>query len=57
MMGMTDLSYWLSWFAWYMLQTTTITLIGWAMLCINVINGGKAYIFIYIWLFGLAVFG
>ena len=58
MMGMSDLSYWLSWFAFYTLQTTIIAFIGWICLCINVINdGGAGYIFVYMWLFGISVFG
>ena len=55
---MSDLSYWLSWFAFYTLQTTIIAFIGWICLCINVINdGGAGYIFVYMWLFGISVFG
>jgi ATP-binding cassette, subfamily A (ABC1), member 3 len=57
MMGMSDFSYWLSWFSFYMLQASIITVLGWAALNINVINGGTFYIFFYIWLFGFAVFG
>ena len=58
MMGMTDLPYWLSWFAFYSLQSTVVCLIGWGCLCINVLdNGGSGYIFLYMWLFGEAVFG
>lgn len=58
MMGMSDLSYWLSWFAFYTLQTTIIAFIGWICLCINVIkDGGAGYIFVYMWLFGISVFG
>ena len=37
MMGMTDTSYWLSWFAYYTLINTIISLVGWLCLCINVI--------------------
>jgi hypothetical protein len=58
MMGMTDSSYWISWFAFYSLQSTIVTLVGWACLCINVMpNGGKGYIFLYMWLFGVSCFG
>lgn len=58
MMGLTDLPYWLSWFAFYSLQSTIITLIGWLCLCINVMpNGGHFYIFLYMWLFGESIFG
>jgi len=37
MMGMTDTSYWLSWFAYYTLINTIIGFVGWLCLCINVI--------------------
>lgn len=58
MMGMTDSSYWISWFAFYTLQSTIVTLVGWGCLCINVIpNGGKGYILLYMWLFGVSIFG
>jgi len=58
MMGMGDLSYWLSWFAYYSIQSTVITLIGWAVLCINVCKYGSAgYIFLYMWLFGESIMG
>lgn len=58
MMGLTDMPYWLSWFAFYTLQSTIITLIGWLCLCINIMpNGGHGYIFLYMWLFGEAIFG
>ena len=57
MMGMSDFSYWLSWFSFYMLQMSIICILGWAMLNINVINGGTLYIFLYMWLFGFAIFG
>lgn len=57
MMGMTDLSYWLSWFSFYMIQNSIISILAWGALSINVINGGAVYIFLYIWLFGFSIFG
>jgi hypothetical protein len=58
MMGMTDTSYWLSWFAYYTLINTIISLVGWLCLCINVIQYSiPAYVFLYMWLFGESVFG
>ena len=58
MMGMTDLPYWMSWFAFYTIQNTLISFIACGVLCINVIKyGNKGYIFLYFWLFGQAVFG
>jgi ATP-binding cassette subfamily A (ABC1) protein 3 len=58
MMGMSDFSYWLSWFVFYSIQVSIVALISWGCLMINVINDGSAgYIFLYIWLFGLSCFG
>lgn len=58
MMGLNDFPYWLSWFAFYSIQSSIIALVGWLCLCINVIpDGGKGYIFLYLWLFGESVFG
>lgn len=58
MMGMTDTSYWLSWFAYYTLINTVISFVGWLCLLINVIQySTPAYIFLYMWLFGEAIFG
>lgn len=57
MMGMTDLSYWLSWWSFYSLQSTVVSFIGWICLCINVMSGGSGYILLYMWLFGMSIFG
>lgn len=53
MMGLTDFPYWLSWFAYFTMINTSISLIGWLCLCINVIEySSKLYILMYMWLFG-----
>jgi hypothetical protein len=58
MMGMSDVSYWLSWFAHYTLVNTVIATIAWLILLINVIQFSRPfYIWIYFWLYGEAVFG
>jgi ATP-binding cassette subfamily A (ABC1) protein 5 len=58
MMGMSDTPYWLSWFVFYTIQNTIISLIAWGVLCINVIEySSKGYVFAYFWLFGESVFG
>jgi len=58
MMGMSDFSYWLSWFVYYTMLNTVIATVSWAILLINVIKFSNiAYIWIYFWLFGEAVFG
>jgi len=58
MMGLTDLPYWLSWLVYYSIINTVISLIAWAVLCINVITASSPlYLFFFIWLYGQAVFG
>lgn len=58
MMGMSDASYWISWFIFYSIQVTIVAIISWGCLMINVIADGSAgYIFLYLWLFGEVCFG
>ena len=57
-MGMNDTAYWLSWFCFFAIQTTVITLIGFAMLKSKVFpysDGGL--IFLYFWMYGMSQFG
>lgn len=57
-MGMTDTPYWMSWFVYYTLINTIMSLIAWLVLCINVIGpSDKFFVFLFIWLYGQAVFG
>ena len=58
MMGMSDLPYWLSWFTFYAIQSTIISVLAWAFLMINVVSDGAGGdVFLYIWLFGLSIMG
>lgn len=58
MMGMTDASYWLSWFVYFSLINTAITLLIWGTLMINVINySNPLYPLMFFWLYGEAIFG
>ena len=58
MMGMTDFPYWLSWFVYYTVLNTVLSLIAWGVLCINVIGSSNPlYVFAYLWLYGQSVFG
>jgi len=53
MMGMTDSPYWLSWFAYYTILNTLLSLIAWAVLCINVIGfSNPIFVLLWIWLYG-----
>ena len=58
MMGMTDWPYWLSWFAYFTCINTVLTTMAWLIMCINVIgHTNKLLFWLYMWLYGQAVFG
>ena len=52
-MGMTTGSYWLSWFVYYTLINTVMTLLALVVISINVITYSKAvYVWLFFWLYG-----
>ena len=58
MMGMSDFSYWSSWFFYYTTVNTILSTASWGVLMINCIpikSGG--YIWLFIWLYGQSLFG
>lgn len=58
MMGLTDSSYWLSWFAYYTIIVTVISVLVLAILCINVLKySNRGLIFLYFWTYGISLFG
>ena len=58
MMGMTDFSYWLSWFAYYFIIMTIANTLALFVMMINVIEYSKAgYVWLMLWMCGIAVFG
>jgi len=58
MMGITDLPYWLSWFVYYTIINTLISTFAFAILSINVFtNSSYGYVWLYLWLYGMAIFG
>ena len=58
MMGMSDLSYWLSWFVYYLIIMTIANTLALFVMMVNIIEYSKAgYIWIMLWLYGIAVFG
>lgn len=58
MMGMTDFPYWMSWFVYYTVVNTILSLIAWLVLCINVFGPtNPLWMLLFIWLYGEAVFG
>jgi hypothetical protein len=56
MMGMTDTSYWFSWFTYYVIVVTIISAIC-TQIVGNLIKTQKSVFFITIWLFGVSLFG
>lgn len=57
MMGMRDLSYWLSWYCYYTCVTTAIVLLAWLVLIINVIDNSNSFlVFLYFLFYAQAVF-
>ena len=58
MMGMTDAPYWLSWLLHFTFINTMISFGMWGILMYNVNNYSTPfYLFIFIWLYGQAIFG
>jgi hypothetical protein len=52
-MGMNDLSYWLSWFVFYTFNSTMVAFCAWGVLCINVVGEGQyGYTFLWFWVYG-----
>jgi ATP-binding cassette subfamily A (ABC1) protein 3 len=56
MMGLTDTSYWLSWFTYYFCVVTIISIVG-TLMVKDLIKTDKLIFFITIWLFGISLFG
>lgn len=58
MMGMSDLPYWLSWFVYYVCIATALSTLAWAILITNVVQHSNLFlVWLFIWLYGVAVFG
>ena len=58
MMGLTDFPYWLSWFVYYFLLMTIISLVSLLLVARNVFEfSDKGFIFLFFWLYGASMFG
>jgi len=58
MMGLSDSSYWLSWFSYYFIIVTVISLLCLIVTSGNVwVHSSKGIIFLFLWLYGLSLFG
>jgi hypothetical protein len=58
MMGLKDFSYWLSWFCYYLIIVTLISIMCIIILSGNVIKySSKGIIFLFFWIYGVSLFG
>lgn len=58
MMGLSDFSYWLSWFSYYFVIVTIISVLCLAVTSGNVwVYSNKGIIFIFLWVYGISLFG
>ena len=58
MMGLTDFSYWMSWWTYYLVVVTIISILCTIIVTINVLKfSSKGLIFLYFWIYGLSLFG
>ena len=56
-MGMSDRSYWMSWFVFYTVVNTIVTTLLMLTLLIKVVRYSSFfYVWLFIWLYGLAIF-
>lgn len=56
MMGLTDTSYWLSWFTYYAILVTIISIIITALIG-RLIKTSKTLMFVILWVYGYSLFG
>lgn len=58
MMGLSDASYWLSWFTYYLIIVTIISVLCIIILSANVFKySNRGLIFLYFWVYGMSLFG
>ncbi len=58
MMGLSEISYWMSWFTYYFLVVSVISAAALGIVSINVIvHSDKFIIFGYFWVYGMSLFG
>jgi ATP-binding cassette, subfamily A (ABC1), member 3 len=58
MMGLTEFSYWMSWFTYYFFVVSIISAAALGIVSINVIvHSNKFIIFAYFWVYGMSLFG
>ena len=58
MMGLSDTNYWLSWFIFYAIIVTIISVISTIIICSKVFAYSNwGLIFLFFWGFGISLFG
>ena len=56
-MGLWDTPYWLSWFLYYLIISTIISLVSAGILKINIfVESSYGVLFLFLWLYGLSLF-
>ena len=56
-MGLSDFPYWLSWFVYYTLVVTIISILSAGFLMINVFQYSSFFVvFLFLWLYGFSLF-
>jgi ATP-binding cassette, subfamily A (ABC1), member 3 len=58
MMGLNDFSYWLSWFVYYTVIVTLISVLVIIVLSFNVLKySNRGLVFLFFWVYGMSLFG
>ena len=58
MMGLSDSSYWLSWFTYHLITVTVISALSVFVLQFNVFKRANyGILYLYFWVFGMSLFG
>ena len=58
MMGLSDFSYWFSWWTYYFIIVTIISALCVGVLSINILeNSDRGIIFLFLWIYGNSLFG
>jgi len=56
-MGLWDTSYWMSWFLYYLIISTIISLVSAGILKLNIfVQSSYISLFLFLWLYGLSLF-
>lgn len=57
MMGLKPLPYWISWFVYFFIVMTVLTVVSWSLMFVILPNTNLGIIFLHLYSFGLSLFG